>query len=243
MKISGNTILVTGGGTGIGLALVELLELDNQIVICGRRKDKLEDVKKRYPKIHYKVCDLQFPEQRIEFTEWLLKNHPGLNILLNNAGIQREISFLETNKFDKLSVETEINLFTPVHLSNLLIPHLIGKKEACIINISSGLGFTPLAMMPMYCATKAALHSFSLSLRHQLAKTCIKIFEIIPPMVDTELDQNRSKAGERAYRGMPVKEFAALAINALKNDIYEAAIGQAENLRSKREELFNSLNS
>ena len=242
MNISGNTILITGGATGIGLALAEQLEKNNKIIICGRRENKLRDAKQKFPKIHIKVCDLQNPAQRIDLAAWLKQNHSDLNVLINNAGVQKEINLLETNDFKDLSEEAEINLVAPVHLSNLLIPHLAGKTYSFIINITSGLAFTPLAFMPLYCATKAAMHSFSLSLRHQLSKTNIKVFEIIPPTVDTELDQGRREKRQQTYRGISSAEFATQAIEALKNDIYEAAIGTAENLRLKREEAFGSLN-
>lgn len=242
MKLSNNTILITGGATGIGLAFVEQLEKDNKIIICGRREGKIQHLRKRFPEIHYKICDLQKPEQRIALVNWLIREHPDLNILINNAGVQRDLNFTKNLNLEDIIAETEINLFAPVHLSNLLIPHLASKKNAAIINISSGLAFTPLAFMPMYCASKAALHSFSLSLRHQLSKIKIKVFEIIPPTVDTELDQGRRNNRERSYRGIPASECVSKAIEAIKNDVFEAAIGQAEGLRQKREELFNDLN-
>jgi len=242
METSGNKILITGGATGIGLALVEQLEKTNKIIICGRRESKLLEAKKRYPEIYIKVCDLQYRYQRIEFVEWLKQEHKDLNILINNAGIQKELNLLKIKDFTDLTQETEINLIAPVHLSMLLIPHLSTKANAVIINITSGLAFTPIAFMPMYCATKAAMHSFSLSLRHQLVKTSIKVFEIIPPTVDTELDQGKREERHQTDRGISPREFAIQAIDALKNDVYEAAIGSASNLRLKREEMFNNLN-
>jgi uncharacterized oxidoreductase len=242
MNLTNNTILITGGATGIGLALVEKLEQTNKVIICGRRENKLLEVKKRFPNIHIKVCDLQNQEQRIELVEWLLQNHSDLNILINNAGIQRELNFLKNNILEDLTRETEINLIAPVHLCSLLISHLKTKTNAAIINVSSGLAFTPLAFMPMYCATKAALHSLCLSLRHQLSKTNIKVFEIIPPTVDTELDQGRRDRNQQSNRGISADECASQALEAVKNDIYEAAIGAAVNLRLKREEMFGNLN-
>jgi uncharacterized oxidoreductase len=242
MNLTNNSILITGGATGIGLALVEKLEKDNKIIICGRREDKLKEAKKKFPNIHTKVCDLQNQDQRIELVKWLVQNHNDLNILINNAGIQRAIDFNKTNVLEDLTRETEINLIAPVHLCSLLIPHLTTKQNAAIINVSSGLAFTPLAFMPMYCATKAALHSFSLSLRHQLAKTNIKVFEIIPPTVDTELDQGRRDRSQKSNLGISAEECAAETIDALKIDNYEAAIGSAIHLRLKREEMFGNLN-
>ncbi len=242
MKTSDNTILITGGATGIGLALVEQLEKTNKIIICGRRENKLIEAKKKFPNIHIKVCDLQYRYQRIEFVEWIKHDHKDLNVLINNAGIQKELNLLKINDFTELTQETEINLIAPVHLSTLLISHLSAKPDAAIINITSGLAFTPIAFMPLYCATKAAMHSFSLSLRHQLIKTNVKVFEIIPPTVDTELDQGRREERQQRDKGISPGEFAIQAVEALKNDNYEAAIGFAGNLRLKREEMFNNLN-
>jgi uncharacterized oxidoreductase len=127
--------------------------------------------------------------------------------------------------------EIEINLTAPINLSAYFIPLFLKQKEAAIINISSGLCFVPIAAMPVYCATKSAIHSFSLSLRHQLRDTSIKVFEIIPPIVDTELD--KGARGERGQedRGIPPFKVAQATLKALKNDEYEIAIGMAENLR------------
>jgi len=142
--------------------------------------------------------------------------------------------------------EIEINLTAPIHLSAYFIPLLLKRKEAAIVNISSGLGFVPIASMPVYCATKAAIHSFSLSLRHQLKDTSIEVFEIIPPIVDTELD--KGARGERGQqdRGIPPSEVARATLKALENDEYELAVGMAENLRmgsrNNPEQTFQNIN-
>ena len=151
-------------------------------------------------------------------------------MLVNNAGIQRAVDFTKGTD-DLLSGEDEVetNLSAPIHLCALFIPYLIKQPEAVIVNVSSGLGFVPLAMMPIYCATKAALHSFSLSLRHQLRKSSVKVVELIPPTVDTELDHGR-RGG--SYRGIPASEVAEAALAGLARDEFEIAVGQALGLSS-----------
>ena len=127
--------------------------------------------------------------------------------------------------------------------SSLFVPHLSGKKDAAIINVTSGLAFVPIAMMAVYCATKAAMHSVTLSLRYQLKETGIKVYEIIPPSVDTELGHDRREDKSQSHGGIPVAEFIEGAMAALKNDEYEAAVGMSAGLRKKREEALEQLNS
>ena len=242
MQTSNNTILITGGASGIGLALTEQFALSNKVIICGRREEMLLAAKKRVPGIETRVCDLASEQERKELTRWATKSFPDLNILINNAGIQQEVDIAKLEDIRKVREEVEINFVAPVHLSALLISHLKTKSLSAIINISSGLAFTPLASVPIYCATKAALHSLSLSLRYQLSKTNVKVFEIPPPIVDTELDKGRRGTQPRSHGGITTEEFATQAVEALRNDIYEAAIGFAANLRSKREEMFGMLN-
>ena len=249
MHTTGNTILITGGATGIGLALAEaFLRKGNEVLICGRREDKLIEAKNKLPKLHTRRCDVAVAEDRKRLLDWAVTNFRSLNILINNAGIQREIDFKQGTA-DLLSGENEIeiNLQAPVHLSALFIPHLMKQKEAAIVNISSGLGFVPLAIMPVYCATKAAIHSFSLSLKHQLRNTSIKVFEIIPPTTDTELDRGaRDKRGQ-ADRGIKPEVVAEAAIQAVGKDNYEAAVGQAQFLRdssrTEPERVFQMINA
>lgn len=249
MKTTGNTILITGGATGIGLALTEvLLNAGNEVTICGRREQKLIEAKNKLPKVHIRTCNMANPEDRKSLLEWTVMNFPQTNILVNNAGIQREIDFKRgAEDLESGEDEIEINLRAPIHLSALFIPHLLKRNEAAIINISSGLGFAPLAFMPVYCATKAALHSFSRSLRHQLKETSVKVFEIIPPTVDTELDRGaRSRRGQQD-RGISADEVAQAALDALSRDEFELAVGRAQFLRVESrkdpENLFRMMNA
>ena len=233
MKTTGNTILVTGGATGIGFALAEaLVEAGNEVIICGRRQKKLDEAKHRLPKVNAMRCDVSDAKQRSELFDWTTRNFPSLNILVNNAGIQRQIDFGKGPR-DLLAGEDEIetNLRAPVHLSALFTPHLLKQQEAAIINISSGLAFIPLTAVPVYCATKAALHSFSLSLRHQLKETTIKVFEIIPPIVDTDLHQGARERKGQEDRGIKPEEVALATLHALEENDYELAVGRAESLR------------
>jgi uncharacterized oxidoreductase len=234
MKITDNTILITGGATGIGLALAEVLIREgNQVLLCGRRKDKLLAAQTKFPSIQFKVCNVAEPKDRLALFEWATLNFPNLNILVNNAGIQRQIDFTKGN-VDLLAGEDEIqiNFSAPVQLSALFIPHMMKQQQAAIINISSGLGFIPLTIVPIYSATKAAIHSFSWSLRHQLRKTTVKVFEVIPPTVETELDQGARERRRQEYRGIQSTEVAEATLTGLAKDEYEITVGQAQGLRS-----------
>ncbi|MDB5012928.1 MAG: family oxidoreductase [Daejeonella sp.] len=243
MNLSGNTILITGGTSGIGLAFAEQFLLQGStVIICGRRTDRLEQIKEKYKGIIIKECDVADSLQRKELAEWVIHNYPDVNLLMNNAGIQLATNLTKPVDLERLQSEVEINFIAPVHLASLFVPHLSTKKAAAIINISSGLAFVPIAFMPIYCATKAAIHSLTLSLRYQLKNTSVKVFEIAPPSVDTELGHDRREDKSQSHGGLPVNEFIDEAMLALKNDLYEAPIGQSKGLRVKREELFDVMN-
>ena len=240
MNISGNTILITGGATGIGYGLAKaFLEQGNEVIICGRRKERLEEVQKKHPQIHIKECDVANEKDRKELVEWVKSNFKNLNILVNNAGIQRNIDFTKgIDEYYAGENEIQINLEAPIVLSGLFIPHLIGKKEPAIINVSSGLGFIIAARVPVYSTTKAAIHAFSIALRIQLSKIGIKVYEIIPPAVDSELNsEGRAKRGNFKVDLQP-DEFAAAVMKALKNDELEIGYGFTEGVfKVSREEL------
>jgi uncharacterized oxidoreductase len=243
MRMTGNTILVTGGSTGIGLALASaLLRSDNEVIICGRRREKLRAAKSKYPALHVRVCDLTKRRSRSGIVEWATNRFKSLNILVNNAGIQHGVDFTKGPRdLPEAEAEVAINLLGPIQLSALLIPHLRRQKQAAIVNISSGLAFTPLAAIPVYCATKAAVHSLSLSMRHQLHNTRIRVFEIAPPMVATPLGGRRRTREEIEYCMTP-DEAAEGIFEALRRDRYEVALGSAAYLRRKRDAMFAALN-
>ncbi len=249
MKLSGNTVLITGGATGIGLAMAEsFLRAKNEVIICGRREGRLQEVQKKHPMVHIRVCDVAKDSDRRALVEWTITHFPGLNILVNNAGVQRDVDF--TKGIDEfLSGENEItiNLEAPILLTGMFIPHLTGKKGAAIINVTSGLGFVPAARVPVYSATKAAMHAFSMALRHQLSKIGIKVFEVVPPAVDTELN-----SGGRAKRGnfkvdLKPEEFVAAVMKGLGDDLFEIGYGPSDGwMKASRADLdksFQQMNS
>ena len=229
MITSGNTVLITGGASGIGLALAEaFLHLGNQVLICGRRGDRLQAAQDALPGLHTRLCDVADAAERRQLATWAASTFPNLNILVNNAGIQRAIDFRQ-GPDALVQVESEIatNFEAPIHLSALFIPHLSAQPHAAIVNVTSGLAFVPSAMFPVYCATKAALHSFSRTLRHQLRNTPIMVFEIVPPLVDTELNAEFRQQRASRYRGITPDVVAAGALAGMERDQLEIAIGDA----------------
>lgn len=243
MKTTGNTILITGGTSGIGLAFAEeFLRLGNKVIICGRRQNRLEEIKQKNTEIITYKTDVADSKDREALAKQVISNYPDLNVLINNAGLQLLTDLTKPVNLTRVNSEVETNLIAPIHLTSLFAQHLSSKKEAAIINISSGLAFVPIAFMPVYCATKAAIHSLTLSLRHQLKSTPVKVFEIAPPAVDTELGSDRRSDKTQSHGGLPVNEFIEEAMDAIKNDLLEAPIAGAKNSREKREALFSVMN-
>jgi len=243
MRLSGNTVLITGGASGIGYALAEaFLQAGSTVIICGRRAKRLGEVQAIHPEIRTRVCDISNEQDRRDLSEWAAANFPGLNVLVNNAGIQRDIDF--THGIDDFLAgenEIRINLEAPVILSGLLIPHLAKNKDAAIINVSSGLGFVPAARMPVYSATKAGMHAFSMALRLQLAKTGIQVFEVVPPPVDTELNPAGRAARGNYKPDLSPGTFAAAVMKGLENNVLEIGYGMTAGfIHASRAELDNS---
>jgi uncharacterized oxidoreductase len=233
MQTTQNTVLITGGSTGIGLAMAEtLIEAGNNVLICGRRESKLLEAKQKHPQLHTRVCDIAKKSEREELYQWATSEFPGINMLFNNAGIQKEIDFLTgAAGLNDAESEIEVNLTASIHLSALFIPHFLQQQKECaVVNITSGLAFVPLKIVPVYCATKAGLHTFSISLRSQLAKTNVRVFEIAPPIVKTELHRE-AKARKQSQRGIAASAVAQAMVNALKNNRYETIVGQAKVLK------------
>ena len=243
MKLSGNTVLITGGTSGLGLAFAEaFINEGSAVIICGRRTARLAQIKAKHPGIITKECDIVIARQREELCHWAVKNYPALNVLINNAGRQLATDLTRPIHLDNVQSEVETNFTAPVHIGSLLAEHLKTQTESAIINISSGLAFVPIAFMPVYCATKAAIHSLTLSLRYQLRNTPVKVFEIAPPSTDTELGHERRADKTQTHGGIPISEFISEAMEAIKNDTFEAAIGDAKGLRAKREDAFPFMN-
>jgi uncharacterized oxidoreductase len=243
MKMTGNTVLITGGTSGIGLAFAEeFLRLGNKVIICGRRQDRLAGIEQKHPQMVTRICDISNHLERERLATWALGQFPELNVLINNAGLQLLTDLTKPVDLRRVNAEIETNLTAPIHLASLFAQHLISKSDAAIINISSGLAFVPIAFMPVYCATKAAIHSITLSLRHQLKETAVKVFEIAPPAVDTELGSDRRSDKSQTHGGLPVADFLAEAMEAIKNDVWMAPIAGAKNSYNQREALFEMMN-
>lgn len=234
MQFSSNTVLVTGGGSGIGLSLARrFLQAGSDVIICGRREEKLRAAQQRHPGLHVRACDVADPSQRIALAEWITREFPGLNVLVNNAGIQRYPRLQQREDWAQTDEEIAINFAAPVHLTMLLVSHLLQQERPAILNVTSGLSFVPLSHAPIYSATKAAMHSFTLSLRHQLAGTALHVIEVVPPAVDTDL----GGPGLHTF-GVPIDEFLDAVVPRIEAGDDEVAYGFAQqSSHASREEL------
>lgn len=188
MKLSENTVLITGGASGIGFALAErFIKAGSRVIICDRFREQLEKARRQLPEISAIECDVSSEAGRLSLFSRVTKKFPKFNVLINNAGVQNHPpALIEVQDWDKHRQEIATNLDAPMHLSMMFIPHLQKQDAAAIVNMSSALAFSPFAMMPTFCATKAALHSFTLSLRHQLKETSIDVFEVVPPKLNDQ---------------------------------------------------------
>ena len=241
MKITGNTILITGGGSGIGRGLAEALQAEgNQVIIAGRRQQALDETTAANPGLKSIRCDVDQADGIRSFAARVTEEYPTLNVLINNAGIMRPETLL--NQPDDLAdMEATIttNLLGPIRLTAALLPHLQKQAASTIINVSSGLAFVPLAFTPTYSATKAAIHSYTQALRAQLRTSSIQVIELVPPAVATDL-----MPGAPTTNYMPLADYISESINLLKNqpDADEIWVERVKFLRlAEREERFDKV--
>jgi uncharacterized oxidoreductase len=230
LNIKGNTILITGGGSGLGRALAEALHAEgNQIIIAGRRRQVLDETVKANPGMKSLVLNIEDAAAISAFAAQIATEYPTLNVLVNNAGIMKPENLLQGGVNDAEAMIVT-NLLGPIRLTAALLPLLQKQSNAAIINVSSGLAFVPLAVTPTYCATKAALHSWTQSLRYQLQNTAVEVKEWIPPYVQTELMGPQQASDPRA---MPLKEFIAESVEILRTqpDAKEICVKNVDPLR------------
>lgn len=229
MNTHGNTILITGAGSGIGLALAKaFVRAGNTVLICGRSEARLKVVKELVPELYVRVCDVTNETERLSLIAWVENEFPNCNMLINNAGIQRHIDL--RNGLAVLSSDEDeiaINLAAPIWLTLAFIPHLSQHTQAAIVNVSSGLAYIPMTRAPIYCATKAALHSFSQSLRHQLQDTSIQVFELIPPAVNTNLDRGSRQKRDYKVPTISPEVVAEAMLKGLKKNVPEIHVEKA----------------
>ena len=231
MKITNKKILVTGGASGIGFALAErFIKNENTVIICGRREQVLNEAKEKLPSLVTRVCDLAIESERASLFEWISANHNDLNILVNNAGIQQWMTINDADFFKRAKEEITINIEAPVHLTALFqnLPSL-----TTVMNVTSGLSFVPLTKTPVYSATKAFFHSFTISLRHLLKAKNIEVIEIIPPALNTDL-------GGKGIHDFapPVSGFIDSIFDQMEQGSNELTYGYTEQMSKAGAETF-----
>ena len=236
MNLTGNKILITGGASGIGLGLTErFINEGNTVIICGRRESVLKEVTNKYPSVITKVCDLLVEADRIALYDWIADNHSDLNVLVNNAGIQQWMDVTDTDFYERAQVEIATNILAPIHLTSLFINL---KSLNTVINVTSGLSFVPLTKTPVYSATKAFFHSFTMSLQYLLRSKNIEVIEMIPPALNTDL------GGKGLHDSAPpVSAFIEAVFRQMKDGKTELTFGFSEVMvKASQEDLKNAFN-
>lgn len=230
MQMTGNTILITGGGSGIGRGLADAFQArGNTVIIAGRRKTMLDEVTTANPGMKSIVLDIASPEAIKSFAADMQRDVPTLNAVIHNAGIMRP-ERIQSGTLEDSEAMLMTNLLGPIRLTAALLPLLQVQSKATLMTVSSGLAFVPLSMTPTYCATKAAIHSYTQSLRYQLKDTAVQVLELIPPYVQTELMGSRQANDPRA---MPLDAFITEVMSILETqpDSTEICVDNVKPLR------------
>jgi len=233
VKLEKKTVLITGGTSGIGLELArQLYQRGNKVIVTGRDQAKLDAVKRELPGVHTFNSDVSDPVAIAALHDKLVAQFPELDTLINNAGIMRNLNLNRDRDLNDVTREIEINLSGPVRMVQQFLPHLKTRKGALIVNVSSGLAFIPLPVSPVYCATKAALHSFTQSLRIQLDGTSVTVIELAPPAVETPLLRGEFAEEMKGQKGMDVKVLAKRAIAGIEAGRMEIRPGLSNVLKA-----------
>lgn len=233
MNLSENTILITGGTSGIGFEMAkEFMKRNNKVIVTGRNEKKLQKVQDELKGVVAIKSDVSNPNDIQDLYQKVKKDFPVLNILINNAGIMSTIN-LQDHKLsaNELTREIDINVKGIIWLNDAFLPLLMENENSAIINVSSGLAFVPLPISPVYCATKAALHSYTISLREQLRNTNIKVFELAPPATETELLADFNKEDMKGISSMSVQAMVANFLQGFSKNRLEICPGQASQLK------------
>jgi uncharacterized oxidoreductase len=232
MKLQGKTVLITGGTSGIGLEVAkQLLERGNTVAVTGRDAARLAEAKKALPALRTYVSDVADADAIVALHDRVVADLPDLDVLVNNAGIMRNLDLNQLRSLADVTREIDINLSGPIRMVQQFLPHLKSRRGALIVNVSSGLAFIPLPISPVYCATKAGLHSFTQSLRVQLEGTSVTVIELAPPMVETPLARGEFALEMQGQKGMDPTVLARQAIAGIENGKSEIRPGLANVLK------------
>jgi uncharacterized oxidoreductase len=234
MKLKGNKILITGGASGIGLAMAErFITEGNTVIICGRRESALKEAVAKLPSVITKQCDLASPEERQQLFNWVADKHPDLNVLVNNAGVQHWMSVTDEDFYKKAKEEITTNIEAPIHLTSLFLKL---KSLNTIMNVTSGLSFVAFTKVPVYSATKAFFHSYTVSLQFLLKEKNIEVVEVIPPALNTDL------GGKGLHdHAPPVSEFIESIFKQLQEGKTALTFGFTETISKAGQEIIQPI--